>query len=248
MEPMEKRQELSSAKIEMLQAMGITVWHSRGLAKTVTPLVRITKSAHKKSEDKEPVITRHEAQSISTPEPTVELSAGPASEQTAQAAKTASDVSTAQFEPLAFSWVKGAQGMLVYTGGADNGQMQLAKDIVVYIDWLHTRIERRANQAVLTDAPSIKPAKRTSGDFRWPQLLDSGGTPARSLAVFFDKHLAIESMHSPPWVAVSADAMQQLGPWLQDLALGVIEVPPVAGQLVDAAKKKQIWLSLQPSK
>lgn len=130
-------------------------------------------------------------------------------------------------EPIAFSWVRSATGMVATSVDVDRTVVGLLKDILVFGDWA------RGNEIT----------KAVQGDFRWPQLLDSGGTPARALAVFVDKHLTSKSA----WLVLTSEVAPSVAPWLEGVGLEVIVVPELRGKIGDAAIKKSIWQSLKPS-
>jgi len=130
-------------------------------------------------------------------------------------------------EPIAFSWVRSATGMVATSLDVDRTVVGLLNDILVFGDWA------RGNEIT----------KAVQGDFRWPQLLDSGGTPARALAVFVDKHLTSKAA----WLALTSEVAPSVAPWLEDVGVEVIVVPELRGRIGDAAIKKSIWQRLKPS-
>jgi len=128
-------------------------------------------------------------------------------------------------EPLAFSWIKSERGMVVCPLGADGATARLVKDVLVFGDWVRGHGASHVAQ----------------GDFRWPQLLDSGGTPERALAVFLDKHLSAPSS----WLGLTAEVAPSIAPWLNDLHVEVLELPLLRNHIGDAATKKSIWQRLK---
>ena len=77
------------------------------------------------------------------------------------------------------------------------------------------------------------------GDFRWPQLVDTSGSPLRALRAFFAKHATPEA-----WVGITGEALPQLSPWLDELQLRAVELPALDRNIGDAATKKEIWQKL----
>lgn len=244
MSGMDERQELSSAKIEMLSAMGITYWHLRrgnlpqGDSVEAEPVV--SDAEHNSAAKIQPATV--DPSVVAQAVPDSHVSEGRSDKETGQANETVE--ASPAVDPLAFAWIKGAFGMLLISPGAQGSALQLAKDVVVYADWLHrqnsqTQSEVDKNSVV---SQSTQPAV---GDFRWPQLLDSGGTPARSLAAFFEKHLGEQALDVPRWLVAEADVVAQITPWLPEQLHQLVEVPQITGQLCNAAEKKRIWSSLQ---
>ena len=169
-----------------------------------------------------------------TPEPAAtsgsEVSAMRAESQRADEAQVSQPavVPSATVEPLEFTWVKGSSGMVLCGLGADAAALQLVRDIVVFGDWVRNHRE----------APNL-----TKGDFEWPQLLDTEGTPARALAVFVDKHWPQQGA----WIALAAEVQPSVSKWLENVPVTVIDLPAVQASIRDAALKKTIWQTLKAS-
>jgi len=134
--------------------------------------------------------------------------------------------------PLEFLWAKGSASILLFSPLASAASMTQAKDMLRYADW-------RAQHS----APS--PTK--SGEFKWPQLLDTTtGTPVRALAVFIEKHFP----DGTPWFLVAQDLADDLLPWLREcLPDGseekILILQRFSESVTDAVLKKQIWQILQ---
>ncbi len=120
---------------------------------------------------------------------------------------------------IEFIWVKGASGMLLNDLASDAATIRLLKDMVRYGDWVGGH----------QGAPQ-------QGDFRWPQLVDTSGSPERALAAFVGKHLP-----EGGWLAMTPGVLSQLEPWLEGLGVKVLALAPLTRSLGDAAVKKEIW-------
>ena len=101
----------------------------------------------------------------------------------------------------------------------------MAKDAVAYADWLRQCVS----------------GKTAQGEFVWPQLLDTGGTPERALGVFVEKHLS----QADGWLALTDDVAAQVGSWLSRLDVAWLALPALQGQADDVATKKALWQSLK---
>ncbi len=134
--------------------------------------------------------------------------------------------------PLEFLWAKSSASILLFSPVASATSMTHAKDILRYADW---RAQQRA------------PSPTKSGEFKWPQLLDTTtGTPVRALGVFIEKHFP----DATPWFLVADDLVDDLLPWLREcLADGsdkkILILQKFSESVTDAALKKQIWQILQ---
>ena len=109
----------------------------------------------------------------------------------------------------------------------DPAALQLAKDAVVFADWARQQPTGGVSQ----------------GDFRWPQLLDTNGTPERSLNVFIDKHVP----QAGGWLAVSGEVLEQVETWLGKLNVRWLSVPELHGRADRVETKKKLWQSLKQS-
>ena len=134
--------------------------------------------------------------------------------------------------PLEFLWVKGSASILLFGPAAGAASMTHAKDILRYADW-------RAQHS------AAGPAK--SGEFKWPQLLDTTtGTPVRALGVFIEKHFP----EATPWFLVADELGDELLPWLSAClpdgsSKKILTLRGFSDSVTDAARKKQIWQILQ---
>jgi len=160
-----------------------------------------------------------------TPEPTVPSEALPAAVSEAPPAAVI----------VEFCWLKHDSGLVAYPLTADAAAVQVLKDILSYGAWVNSRGEA-----------SLK-ARPAQGDFRWPQLVESSGTPLRALAAFYDKHFAEQAA----WILLTAEVAPMLQPWLQELAetlpIKLVELPALHLSVSDPASKKQIWQILHQS-
>ena len=137
--------------------MGVRVWHARRRAVSESesaPAVGLSPA-------KDVLLTeRHQ--------PAAALPGTPAmtkrrAEKTAAAARSPDAVEP---DPVVFSWMKGATGMIVCSSNLDAKMVQMMRDILTYADWLQGEPRPSFHQ----------------GEFRWPQLTGTtAGTPARSL-------------------------------------------------------------------
>jgi len=128
---------------------------------------------------------------------------------------------------IEFVWVRGETGMLLCDLGVSEAGLRMALDIVAFGDWL-----RGAN------------GKQVHGDFRWPQLVGSSGSPLRAMNVFLDKHLP-QRDGAQRWLAIVGEVAEQFTGWQTDLPARVIELPALVVGPGAAAGKKVIWQSMR---
>jgi hypothetical protein len=217
----EKPQILDLRRAKMLSAMGVQVWHLRPAAGE-SPRTAVAEAPR-------PVSPAPEV--VRVPEMTrvPEMARVPET-QISQPEPKSPEPSPPV--PLEFLWAKGAASILLFSPVASAASMTHAKDILRYADW-------RAQHS----APS--PTK--SGEFKWPQLLDTTtGTPVRALGVFIEKHFP----DGTPWFLVAQDLADDLLPWLSEcLPDGadkkILILQNFSESLTDAVLKKQIWQLLQ---
>lgn len=148
-------------------------------------------------------------------------------------AETASVQREAPGEPspapqiIEFVWVRGETGMLLCDLGVSEAGLRMALDIVAFGDWLRGTT-----------------GKQVHGDFRWPQLVGSSGSPLRAMNVFLDKHLP-QREDAQRWLAIVGDVAEQFSGWQADLPARVIELPALVVGPGAAAGKKVIWQSMR---
>ena len=236
MSEMDKRQELSRESAAMLAAMGVQVWHARGssFSQEVRQEIRqdepvaeaSTSSANQAlmlKVDNPPEAT---PSPMSKPPPAIEPQTSSKSQSAGESEPEAKHPPAAKIDRVEFTWVKGRSGMVLCQLNPDAAALQLIRDIVVFGDWVREQGE----------ASSL-----SKGDFQWPQLLDTGGTPARALAVFIDKHWPQQSA----WIAVTSEVQSSVTPWFANTSVHVIELPAIGQSVRDAALKKTIWQNLK---
>lgn len=230
MSEVDKRQELSSPRAAMLAAMGVQVWHVRGSdnapGETVVEASLSSASTRTSRQAVQPPEANHS--STTKPPPMIEPKPPGESQPPRERGLQAKRPSAAKIERVEFTWVKGRSGMVLCQLHPDAAALQLIKDIVVFGDWV-----REQGAA----------SKTTEGDFQWPQLLDTGGTPARALAVFIDKHWPQQSA----WIAVTSEVQSSVTPWLQNSPVQVIDLPAIQPSVRDGSLKKTIWQNLKAS-
>ncbi|MCR9258663.1 MAG: hypothetical protein NXH95_03005 [Pseudomonadaceae bacterium] len=221
----EKPQILDLRRSKMLAAMGVQVWHLRPAADEAAPAAaRVSESV--------PV-----AEAVSLPETVTPPGTAPVPETQVPQPQARPESTPALSEtpapvPLEFQWAKGTASILLFSPVAGATSMRHAKDILRYADW------RGQHSA---------PGPARSGEFKWPQLLDTTtGTPVRALGVFIEKHFP----DAKPWFLVADDLVDELLPWLREaLPDGSVEkiliLNNFSGSVTDAAQKKQIWQILQ---
>ncbi len=205
-------------KAETLAMMGIPVWYERCASGDVSAGLDQRAAGGHADHPGEADTTADVAPPAATlAEPPAAAATPPPS--TAEAAPPA-----ASAEIIEFTWVKGTSGLVVHTLSGDAATLTLLKDVVRFGDWT-----RKAEPGSGGDR----------GDFRWPQLVDTSGSPLRALRAFFAKHLDSEA-----WVGITAEALPQLAPWLGELEIRVVELPALDRNIGDAATKKEIWQRL----
>ncbi|NOX50978.1 MAG: hypothetical protein GXP16_10665 [Gammaproteobacteria bacterium] len=125
--------------------------------------------------------------------------------------------------PIEFNWITGASGMLLYTG--DDGLIRpFAKDVLTFMDW------RKGEKTVTR-----------RGQFRWPQLASSTGTPQGAFKAFVEKNQTATGN----WIAISQELTEQTKPWLENFGVLLIDVPVISRCASDLAQKKQLWQLLR---
>ena len=149
------------------------------------------------------------------------------SEGTGDAAGTLENSTAATIQPIEFLAAVCPGGVLLCES-TDIAHKVFIGDLLGYVSWL---VELRQGSGH-EEAPRIdyKP-------FKWPQLLDSKGTPTRSLAAFLDS----ENIGDGMIIATSA-ARVQIAPWLPDFT--VLEVPPLADLVRHVDQKRELWQRL----
>ncbi len=196
-------------KAETLAMMGIPVWYER----------RASGAVSRGLDQAGPGVRADPPGGADTPADVAPAAAATPPPSTAEAAPPA-----ASAEIIEFTWVKGASGLVVHTLSGDAATLTLLKDVVRFGDWtLKAELGSGGDR----------------GDFRWPQLVDTSGSPLRALRAFFAKHHDSEA-----WVGITAEALPQLAPWLGELEIRVIELPALDRNIGDAATKKEIWQRL----
>lgn len=130
-----------------------------------------------------------------------------------------------QIDPIALHWARGRAGLLLFATQPDEALEILAADIVRALDWRYADQDQQA---------AVDP---TLGEFKWPQLLSSTGTPARSLRALLSKHLPEEG-----WLGLTPDAAEQVEPWLK-LApnIDVYNLVDVRSALDEPDVKRVLW-------
>ncbi|XOV82181.1 MAG: hypothetical protein ACFHXK_15110 [bacterium] len=224
----EKPQILDLRRAKMLAAMGVGLWHLRPApadARKFTPtrVDHVRQSALAEPEPTDASVSAAKASALAPqPEARPELETRTEPETGAVPAPV----------PLEFAWAKGAATLLVARTAPSAAARAHARDVLRYADW-------RARHTA--------PGAFKTGEFKWPQLLDTTtGTPARALAVFIEKHFPDES----PWFLVADDLVDELRPWLGECLPGksgekVLVLHRWDESVTDAVLKKQIWQTLQ---
>ncbi len=124
---------------------------------------------------------------------------------------------------IEFNWIASASGILLYTG--DEGLIRpFAKDVLTFMDW-------RRGKKTLT----------RWGQFRWPQLASSTGTPQGAFKAFVEKNQTATGN----WIAISQELAEQTRPWLENFSVPLIDVPVISRCVSDFAQKKQLWQLLR---
>ena len=216
-----------SQRDAVLAAMGVQVWHLRRPGADAL-------SAEQPVPQAEPLAHQASDQITHNPDPLAEakrvLRNAPdeapsvpvaGAEQTAQTETAPQDVAAPQI--IEFMWVRGRTGMLLCGLEISEAGLRMAQDIVAFGDWL-----RGAT------------GKPVHGDFRWPQLVGSSGSPERAMNVFLDKHLP-QHDDTQRWLAIAGDVTEQFTGWQSPLPAQVIELPALVVGPGDAAAKKAIW-------
>ena len=134
--------------------------------------------------------------------------------------------------PLQFSWLRTRSGLLMLDYQDDPALARLLSDIMIYIDW---RVGRSNGE---NGKPQVQ-----QGQFQWPQLQQTSGTPARALAVWLEKHQAEQLA----WLGASSALMQELTPWIEPLEIRLTDVGDLQQAVRDAAAKKELWRLLNNS-
>lgn len=224
-----------SQRDAMLAAMGVQVWHLRRSGADARPLEQpVPQARHLADQASEQNIQSHDPlaetkrvlrNAPDEPAPAHVAGAGQASQAAATPASAPQDVATPQI--IEFSWVRGETGMLLCELGISEAGLRMAQDIVAFGDWL-----RGAT------------GKPVHGDFRWPQLVGSSGSPVRAMHVFLDKHLP-QRDDAQRWLAIAGDVAEQFTGWQAGLPAQVIELPALFVGPGDAAGKKVIWQSIR---
>ena len=155
-------------KAETLAMMGIPVWYERRAPGVVGVVAGVVESpvddlrAEAPSPDPAAAdAAPADAAKAALPEPSASGSA-PAM-PTPPAAESAAPAASAEI--IEFTWVKGASGLVVHTLCSDAATLTLLKDIVRFGDWTRKMETGSGNDR---------------GDFRWPQLVDTSGSPLRA--------------------------------------------------------------------
>jgi hypothetical protein len=225
----DKRQELSGERAAMLAAMGVQVWHARRpevLREEVTP-DSPDSGSQSNNQGRIPLVDRPSIDSATDSASAPTTAAAPVT-PVEEVDKLDKMDNVDKVDRVEFTWVKGRSGMVLSNLNPDEAALQLIRDIVVYGDWAREHGEA---------------AMLSKGDFQWPQLLDTGGTPVRALAVFVEKHWSGQT----PWIAITAEVQSSVAHWFENIPVKVIELPAVKPSIRDAAMKKTIWQSLKAS-
>ena len=78
-----------------------------------------------------------------------------------------------------------------------------------------------------------------SGDFLWPQLDSSSGTPQRVLQAFLTKNLKGRTR----WFVAEEMVVEQISPWL-DMPEQLQVIPAIHAAVTDPQAKQQLWQAL----
>ncbi len=222
--------------------MGIQVWHARG---TAVDAVELAPTPAEASPAAPAAVQRPAADTQPEhPAPTRQgglndqQNSGPAeSGQNQDRADVSVDAATQATadatQTLAFSWMKTESCLLIYSEtdsmNPDKVKQQLLKDLVLAMDW-HCR------------GPSDGRANVTLGEFRWPQLLQSTGTPQRAIAVWLDKY-AVDNLS---WFAADDQCHVEVRQWMGSMADRLINIGDLNS--LDAEAKRTLWQQLKSSR
>ncbi len=113
---------------------------------------------------------------------------------------------------------------MLHPPSLDKGQQQFVRDVLTALKW---RLQ-----------PDTKDAGGfTTGEFRWPQLENSSGTPQRAMSAWFKKQF--DQIH---WVGIDAAVYNQYDSWPDNAAqLRVVELGDTFGAMTNAERKQELW-------
>ncbi len=227
----EKRQPLGTQKAAILADMGIQVWYERVAAPQVDDEPEAPVAPLAPEAATTPPASIETAATKTAPVKTLATESSRAAEPTPAPVQQASAAEPQQI--IEFSWLKGSHALAVCPLAVDTTGIQLLQDVLAYTSWLTREADSKVETPVLA-----------KGEFRWPQLIDTGGTPLRTLAAFYDKHFGTR----PAQWLLTAEVVPMLKPWLEQLAVRVpvevIALPALQTSVGDPACKKQIWQTL----
>ncbi len=156
----------------------------------------------------------------------------------AQAAPQQSTQPVPQVQQLTFAWLRSSRALIMYSSG-DAAVQRLLKDLLSYIDWRAVAQQLQSGGGGGGGEESGR-LRLQQGEFRWPQLHASGGTPARALAAWADK----QQLQQLSWIGAGEDLMPQLAPWLTELGRPLVSLADLNLVLRDATAKKALWQQL----
>ena len=127
--------------------------------------------------------------------------------------------------PVHFAWTRYKSAMLLHPSGLDKSQLQFVRDVLHAVSWRLPESEASASRF-------------TAGEFKWPQLENSTGTPERALGTWFKKHLA-----ETQWVGIDQAVATQYTSWPEAThAQHIIVLNEFFSSMVQSDTKRSLWL------
>jgi hypothetical protein len=130
---------------------------------------------------------------------------------------------------LRFGYARLGPGACLYDETLANIHQQFVRDLL------------SACEALRSETGSGSEGPRFSlGEFRWP-ILDSGGSPERALAAFFDKQ---SEGATDRWMLITERVLEDIQD-LIDTEAQIVVIPPISELAGNATLKRELWERLK---
>ncbi|MEM7097130.1 MAG: hypothetical protein AAF541_02650 [Pseudomonadota bacterium] len=233
--------KLSRTQIQYLNDLGISVWRSRGDegASVQTERVYARAQIQPPYDPESPDLveggsTNPAAQALAAiAQPSDEFvreepySVGSRDDRVADAIDAPAAAVVAQ--PIAFDWTRMGHAVLLHEPIHDPALNQFCRDLLLAVNWI----------VVAKEAPNT--GKVSRGEFRWPQLENSSGSPERVLAAWWDKHVV-----QPATVIAQTGVIEQLQAWHAFDKNVVQEIQALDQMMGQPELKRVLWQQLHP--
>ena len=141
-------------------------------------------------------------------------------------------------KPIHFAWTRSGNVLIVHRTGLDKLHQQFLRDVVRAAQWQLLKNTAASPQA----EGQLGKGSTTTGEFRWPQLVESAGTPDRALKAWANKQLSEDML-----IGFDAEVITQHEDWsvVESAAGTVVQLGDLFAATTQAQAKIQLWQLLQ---